>query len=65
MPAYPFLFERRRGSEAQPGEVVLALPPGVAPEGMRVVASDDAIALVDYLLALDRSYPVLPPTGGR
>jgi cytochrome c oxidase cbb3-type subunit II len=65
MPAFPFLFERRPGTDAAPGEVVLTLPPGVAPSGMRVVASADAIALVDYLLALDRTYPVLPPSGGR
>lgn len=58
MPAYPFLFETRVGTAAQPGEVVVALPPGVAPTGSRVVATPDAIALVDYLLALDRSYPV-------
>lgn len=65
MPAYPFLFERRQGTDAQPGEVVLSLPPGVAPTGMRVVATEDAIALVDYLLSLDRTYPVVPPAGGR
>ncbi|MCE2942679.1 MAG: cbb3-type cytochrome c oxidase subunit II [Gemmatimonadota bacterium] len=58
MPAYPFLFERRRGTTPQPGEVVVALPPGVAPAGTRVVATPDALALVDYLLSLDRSYPV-------
>ncbi|MCU0622660.1 MAG: cbb3-type cytochrome c oxidase subunit II, partial [Gemmatimonadaceae bacterium] len=65
MPAYPFLFERRAGTEAAPGEVVVALPPGVAPAGMRIVATPDAIALVDYLLSLDRTYPVLPAGGSR
>lgn len=65
MPAYPFLFEVRDGSEAAPGEVIVALPPGVAPAGRRVVATPDAIALVDYLLSLDRSYPVTRPEAPR
>ncbi len=57
MPAYPFLFEARSGA-AQPGEVVVTLPPGAAPAGVRIVATPEAIALVDYLLSLDHSYPV-------
>lgn len=65
MPAYPFLFERRTGTDAQPGEVIVALPPGVAPPGMRIVATPDAIALVDYLLSLDRSYPIKASEGAR
>jgi cytochrome c oxidase cbb3-type subunit 2 len=57
MPAYPFLFEERRGA-AQPGEVVVSLPPGVAPAGARIVAKPEAIALVEYLLSLDHTYEV-------
>lgn len=57
MPAYPYLFEQRRGP-AQPGEVVVSLPPGIVEPGVRVVAKPEAVALVDYLLSLDRSYPV-------
>lgn len=57
MPAYPFLFEKKRGP-AQPGETVVALPPGVVEPGMRVVASKEAIDLVAYLLSLDHTYPV-------
>ncbi|WP_434478909.1 cbb3-type cytochrome c oxidase subunit II [Gemmatimonas sp.] len=56
MPAYPFLFEQRRGP-AQPGERVVALPPGIVAPGVRVVAIDDAVNLVAYLLSLDHSYP--------
>jgi cytochrome c oxidase cbb3-type subunit II len=56
MPAYPFLFETRRGP-AQPGETVVALPPGIVEAGVRVVARAEAIQLVEYLLSLDRSYP--------
>ena len=57
MPAYPFFFEERTGT-AQAGEVVVTLPPGAAPAGVRVVARPEAIALVDYLLSLDHTYPV-------
>jgi cytochrome c oxidase cbb3-type subunit 2 len=64
MPAYPFLFEVRDGTQAQPGETVLALPPGVAPSGRRVVARQEALDLVEYLLSLDRTYPVAA-AGGR
>ena len=61
MPAYRFLFAERTGAP-QAGEVVVMLPPGVAPAGVRVVASPEAIALVDYLLSLDHSYPVRTST---
>lgn len=62
MPAFPFLFEERRGA-LRPGDVLVNLPPGVAPAGVQIVAREEAQRLVDYLLALDRSYPV--KTSGR
>lgn len=55
MPSYPFLFETRARSE--PGDEVLELPPGVAPQGRVVVVREDARRLVDYLLSLNRSFP--------
>jgi cytochrome c oxidase cbb3-type subunit 2 len=58
MPAYPYLFERREGA-AQPGETVVNLPPAFAEPGITVIARPEALALVDYLLALDRTYPAL------
>ncbi len=58
MPAYPFLFERRRGA-AQPGEVVVSLPPGYVVTGERIVATQEALDLTAYLLSLDRTYPVV------
>jgi cytochrome c oxidase cbb3-type subunit II len=64
MPAYPFLFEERRGP-ARPGEVVVALPPGTAPTGVTVIAKPEAVRLVDYLLSLDHTYPVTPMPGRR
>ena len=59
MPSYPFLFDVKR--EAEPGDVVLKLPLGAAPEGRIVVARPEALDLVRYLQGLDHTYPVLPP----
>lgn len=59
MPAYPFLFEIKGKAEA--GERVVNLPAPYGPsDGRVVVARPNAEDLVRYLLALDRSYPVLP-----
>ena len=59
MPAFPFLF--RVKTAADEGELVVQLPPGVAPAGKVVVANPEALDLVKYLQSLDHSYPVLPP----
>ncbi|HUG58888.1 MAG TPA: cbb3-type cytochrome c oxidase subunit II [Candidimonas sp.] len=60
MPSYPFLFEVK--DKAEPGDKVVSLPPGYAPVGQQVVAGPEALDLVAYLLALDRTYPIkLPP----
>lgn len=59
MPSYPYLFEVREG-EAKPGEVVVNLPPSHARPGQVVLAKPEAMALVDYLIALNRTYPALP-----
>lgn len=60
MPPYPYLFEVRQGA-AQPGETVVNLPPSFAKPGEVVVAKPEALALVAYLLSLDRTYPALAP----
>ena len=60
MPSYPFLFEVRKG-EARPGETVVTLPPALSRPGEVVVAKPEALALVSYLLSLDRTYPALAP----
>ena len=60
MPAYPYLFEVRQGA-ALPGDTVVALPPAFARPGEVVVARPEALALVAYLLGLDRTYPALAP----
>ncbi len=60
MPSYPYLFEVRQG-EAKAGETVVKLPPAFAQSGQVVLAKPEALALVDYLLSLDRTYPALLP----
>ena len=60
MPSYPFMFEVRDGP-AQPGETVVNLPPSAAPPGKVVIAKPQTLALVAYLLSLDRTYPALKP----
>jgi cytochrome c oxidase cbb3-type subunit 2 len=57
MPPYGFLFEVKE--KAAPGERVVNLPPEWAPKGKVVVAQPRALDLAAYLLALDRTYPVL------
>lgn len=61
MPAYHFLF--RVKDAAEEGDQAVALPPGHAPSGKVVVATQDALDLVKYLQALDHTYPVLPAPG--
>lgn len=56
MPSYPFLF--RVVPEANPGSVVVDLPESHAPDSGVVVARRDALDLVQYLIELDRTYPV-------
>ncbi len=60
MPSYPYMFEVRQGV-ALPGETVVNLPPGLAKPGEVVVAKPQTLALVSYLLSLDRTYPALAP----
>jgi cytochrome c oxidase cbb3-type subunit 2 len=57
MPAYPYLFEVK--DTAGPGDVAVALPQGWAPAGRVVVARPAALDLVQYLKALDRTYPAV------
>lgn len=56
MPAYPFLFSEL---DSPPDDsVVVDLPPAYAPEKGVIVARQEALDLVQYLLELDRTYPV-------
>ena len=55
MPSYPFLFEVK--PEPEPGDLVVDVAAPFAPESGVVVAKPDAVALVDYLVGLDHTYP--------
>jgi cytochrome c oxidase cbb3-type subunit 2 len=55
MPSYPFLF--RNVQEVADGDKVVYLPAPYAPESGHIVATADALALAEYMLALDRTYP--------
>ncbi len=65
MPAYRFLFEKRRISGQRAADALdLGVKDGV-PEGYQVVPSEDARALVAYLLSLDRSHPLKEVKGAK
>jgi len=59
MPAYPFLFEVKK--TPSPGDTVVNLPQAVRPAGGVVVAGQQALDLVAYLISLDHTYPVDRP----
>jgi cytochrome c oxidase cbb3-type subunit 2 len=58
MPAFPFLIEEKDSAAVTPQDRVIPLRGERAPKGKVVVATPDALALVDYLLSLKRNYPV-------
>jgi cytochrome c oxidase cbb3-type subunit II len=53
MPRYPWLFTTKR--HPAPGDVTVALPPGYAPAGKTVVATQQALDLVAYLKSLKQA----------
>ncbi len=58
MPSFSFLYETRKIA-GQKSVDALDLPPDYAPpEGYEVVPKTEAKALVEYLLRLDRTYPL-------
>lgn len=57
MPAFPFLFEKRKGP-AKDGEVVVNLPPDYAEAGVTIIAKQEALDLVEYLIGLDHTYKI-------
>jgi cytochrome c oxidase cbb3-type subunit 2 len=58
MPAFPYLFEEKDPEAVGPGDRVVPVRGPRAPAGKVVVATEDALALVEYLLSLRRVYPV-------
>jgi len=57
MPPYRFLFEQRPVGKGNPADA-LALPKGVAPEGMEIVPTEAARALAAYLVSLRADAPL-------
>jgi len=57
MSSYPYLFELK--DKADSGDRVVNLPPGYAPAGKVVVAKQEALDLVQYLIGLDHTYPAI------
>jgi cytochrome c oxidase cbb3-type subunit 2 len=58
MPRFTWFFEERDEGQLAPGEKAITLPPGRAPKGRIVVPTEDGLAIVDYLISLNRTYPV-------
>jgi cytochrome c oxidase cbb3-type subunit 2 len=53
MPAYPYLFEVKPESQVLPSEVTVPISPDYAPpDGQVVVATNEALALYEYLMTL-------------
>ena len=53
MPAYPYLFKVKRKSRVRPSEVTVPISPQYAPPGDSVVvATEEALALYEYLMTL-------------
>lgn len=63
MPAFPFLFTTHAGPSVG-SEKAVNLPPDFAHPGTSVIASQEALDLVAYLLALDHTYPVIESVKG-
>ncbi len=57
MPEYPFLFETLKNPDRPPNAAV-QLPDEWAEEPTWIVPKDRAVQLVEYLLSLDRGYPL-------
>lgn len=58
MPAYHFLYEKRRISGERAADALTLGEKDAVPEGWEVVPSYDAKCLVAYLMSLDQSHPL-------
>src|SRR5881394_1273564 len=72
MPAYRFLYEKRRIAGERSAEALQLSSSDAPPEGWEVVPTYDARCVVAYLMGLNQSHPLkevrsvggAPPTGG-
>ena len=58
MPAYRFLYKKRRISDARSADALKLTGSDAPPEGWEVIPSYDAKCLVAYLMALNQSHPL-------
>jgi len=58
MPAYHFLYEKRRVSGERAADALKLAEGDAVPEGWEVVPTYDARCLVAYLMSLDQSHPL-------
>ncbi len=58
MPAYHFLYEKRRVSGERAADALSLSGPDAVPEGWEVVPTYNAKCLVAYLMSLDQSHPL-------
>jgi len=74
MPAYRFLYEKRRIGGQPSADALKFSEPGMVEEGWEIVPTYDAECLVAYLMSLDQSHalnevkssaPVAPPAPGK
>jgi cbb3-type cytochrome oxidase cytochrome c subunit len=69
MPAYKFLYEKRRVGGEQSGDAIKLRGEGAPGEGWEIVPTYDAKCLVAYLMSLNQSHPLnevksaAPPAG--
>jgi cytochrome c oxidase cbb3-type subunit 2 len=61
MPAFKYLFVEKDSAAVLPTDRVVSVRGPRAPRGKVVVASPEALALVDYLRSLKRQYPAPAP----
>ena len=58
MPAYRFLYKKRRIADARSADALKLTGSDAPPEGWEVIPSYDAKCLVAYLMALNQSHPL-------
>ena len=58
MPAYKFLYERRRVGGQQSADAIILRSEGALGEGWEIVPTYDAKCLVAYLMSLNQSHPL-------
>jgi cytochrome c oxidase cbb3-type subunit 2 len=58
MPAYRFLYEKRRISGERSSDALTLKDADAPPDGWEIVPSYDAKSLVAYLMSLDQSHPL-------